>query len=110
MFLIFRFVWHGTSNLGSQTDMFTHLLDYQSYCTPSGFSFGDDWDIYGPTTNPNPPINELNVADRAQALVDNLKSRAAFYATDNFLFPFGCDFNYQNALVMFKNMDKLISM
>jgi len=104
-----EFIWHGTSNLGAETDMFTHLLDYQSYCTPGGFSFDNEWNIYDSATNPNPPITPVNIQQRASALVDNLKTRAGFFATDNFLFPFGCDFDYQNAVTNFKNMDKLIN-
>jgi hypothetical protein len=30
------------------------------------------------------------------------------YKTNNVLIPFGCDFNFQNAWMKYKNMDKLI--
>ena len=36
------------------------------------------------------------------------KTRAAWYATPHVLIPFGCDFNFQNALMKYKNMDLLI--
>ena len=96
--------------MGLKSDMFTHLLDYKGYCTTDTFAFGDYWDIYDSRVNPNPPVTNENIKLRADELVLDLKERSSFYATDNFLFPFGCDFNYQNAQVMFKNMDKLISM
>jgi hypothetical protein len=71
------------------------------------FSYSDTWNIYF-TPNPNPPINDKNIAKQAQLLVDNFNQRAQWYATNHLLWPFGCDFNYQNADTMYKNMDKLI--
>ena len=36
------------------------------------------------------------------------KERARYFKTPNVIVPFGCDFNFQNALMKYKNMDKLI--
>lgn len=46
----------------------------------------------------------------ADQLVRNFKLRSSWYSTNNLLWPFGCDFNYQNAVQMYKNMDRLIGM
>ena len=36
------------------------------------------------------------------------KERGAWFKTNNVLIPLGCDFEFQNALMKYKNMDKLI--
>ena len=78
------------------------------YCTPNGFDWGTSWNIYDPP-NPNPPLTDFNLEERAQAFVDNIKQRSQWYRTNKLLWPFGCDFAYQNALTMFKNMDTMIA-
>ena len=86
------------------------------YCTPKGF----DWE-HGVTQNlpvgDGPPVvitqqpswvTSTNVKERAEEYAAVAKHRAAWFKTNNVLIPFGCDFNFQNAWMKYKNMDKLI--
>ncbi|KAJ4462635.1 putative Lysosomal alpha-mannosidase [Paratrimastix pyriformis] len=99
-----EFIWRSageTASRGTDADMWTHVLDHH-YCMPKGFDFeGDPYN--------NPPITPANVKDRAQVLVDECKSRSTMFRHNHLLLPFGCDFSWQNATVMYENMDALIA-
>jgi hypothetical protein len=41
---------------------------------------------------------------RADLLVNVSLTRAAWFRSNNVLIPFGCDFQFQNAWMMYKNM------
>lgn len=87
------------------------------YCTPDGF----DWE-HGVTQNlpvgDGPPViitqspswvTPTNVKQRAEEYALLARERAKWFKTNNVLIPLGCDFNFQNAWMKYKNMDKLIS-
>eukprot|EP00732_Lithocolla_globosa_P001614 Lithocolla_globosa_v1_NODE_831_length_3216_cov_37.534641.p2 type:complete len:179 gc:universal NODE_831_length_3216_cov_37.534641:489-1025(+) len=86
------------------------------YCTPNGFNWehGVTQDLPDgdgpPPIVKNPPSHSFqpNDYDRAKEFVELARSRVKDFRTNNILIPFGCDFTYQNANQMFKNMDKLI--
>lgn len=100
-----EFTWRGSKSLGNQTDMFTHVL-YDDYCTPHGF----EWEESDPPIITQPPsaLTPTNVKERADLFVSMAKTRNEAYRTPNQLIPLGCDFNFQNANMKYKNMDKLI--
>lgn len=50
----------------------------------------------------------MNVKERADTFVQLMQERAKSYKTNNVLVTFGSDFQYMNALINFKNMDKLM--
>jgi len=60
------------------------------------------------TTSPS-WVTPANVSLRAEEYVLMARSRAALFRTNNILIPMGCDFNFQNALMKYKNMDKIIN-
>ena len=91
-----EFVWRGSESLGSETDMFTHVLD-SHYSSPSDFDF-----------EYNAPITDANIATRAANLVSILMQRSTWYRSSHLLVPAGDDFRFQNAKVQFDNWDKLI--
>ncbi|PSN54844.1 Lysosomal alpha-mannosidase, partial [Blattella germanica] len=98
-------VWEGSANLGTTTDLFTSIL-YDFYTPPSGFCF----DIMCSDT---PIIDDkrsadYNVDQRVQDFLDYVHKHEAAYTTNNILVTMGGDFNYQDALTWFKNLDKLI--
>lgn len=82
-------------------------MDQYNYCTPSTFSWDTVWNIYVPP-NINQPVESYNIRLRADEIVRTFKKRSAWFRTNNLLWAFGCDFNYQNSWTMFKNMDRLM--
>ncbi|EFC40940.1 predicted protein [Naegleria gruberi] len=90
--------------------IFTHVLEHH-YSAPeicfndgtcTGFDFESD-----PASNP--PITNENIDARASLLVDYMRNVSKTYRTNNVLIPFGNDFRFQKANLMFDNMDLLIS-
>ncbi|XP_069699538.1 lysosomal alpha-mannosidase-like [Periplaneta americana] len=98
-------IWEGSSNLGASADMFTSAL-YNHYSAPSGFCF----DILC-NTEPfidNQKSPDYNVDAKVQNFVNFVNGQAEHYTSNNILVTMGDDFNYQDALMYFKNMDKLV--
>ncbi|KAI2807423.1 carbohydrate binding [Blomia tropicalis] len=99
-------VWHGSDDLGSSGDLFTSVMN-NGYGPPEGFN----WDLIGGVDEPvidNPKSEEYNVEKIVEAFVATSLFHHRNYATNQILFPMGSDFHYQDANILFKNMDKLI--
>ncbi|KAL5280981.1 MAN2B1.2 family protein [Megaselia abdita] len=99
-------IWHGSpTNLGSSSDLFTGAL-YNHYSAPPGFCFD--------TLCQDEPIVDSkrkdirNVDSKVKAFIDYINNLSTKYRTNNVMVPMGDDFNYQEANINFKNMDKLI--
>ncbi|KAL1790773.1 epididymis-specific alpha-mannosidase [Sigmodon hispidus] len=116
-----QFVWHGSPSLSEQQEIFTHVMDQYSYCTPSHISFSNRSGFYwnGVAVFPEPPpdgiypnmsepVTPTNIRLYAEALVANIKQRAAWFRTPHVLWPWGCDKQFFNASVQFSNMDPLL--
>lgn len=93
-----EFFWRG-SDVGdiAATDMLTHVLHTHYSAVP-----GYDWEERGI------PVNDGNVAHRAQHYCQVVKERAHAYRTSHLLVPFGDDFKFKNAGLQFRNMDQLV--
>ncbi|EDQ91378.1 uncharacterized protein MONBRDRAFT_36279 [Monosiga brevicollis MX1] len=97
-----EFVWQPSPILNDSTArLFTHIFD-SYYCMPGGFRWGMEGDT-------SPDITPANAADRAQAFVQAVLPRADWYRTPYVLVPWGCDFMYQNATLVFSNTDRLMA-
>ncbi|KAI2808070.1 carbohydrate binding [Blomia tropicalis] len=99
-------VWQASSDLGKSADLFTGMMNF-GYGPPQGFN----WDLVGGADEPvidDPESDEYNVPRRVKELIDLAKTYQKYYATNNVMFPMGTDFQYQDAHIYFKNMDKLI--
>ncbi|XP_010640224.2 epididymis-specific alpha-mannosidase [Fukomys damarensis] len=116
-----QFVWRGSPSLAAQQEIFTHVMDQFSYCTPSHLPFSNRSGFYwngvavfpepppdGVYPNMSEPVTPANIALYAQALVANVKQRAAWFRTPHVLWPWGCDKQFFNATVQFANMDLLL--
>jgi hypothetical protein len=69
--------------------VFTHVW-YDGYCSPGGFY----WD------SGDPPVTDANIKKVADNLANNVKGWLSGYKTQtDVLFPFGCDFQFQQASV-----------
>ncbi|XP_063233903.1 lysosomal alpha-mannosidase-like [Bacillus rossius redtenbacheri] len=98
-------MWRASADLGSDADLFTGV-NFNGYSAPSGFCFDikcSDEPIIEDDESP-----EYNVPRKLNSFVDQVKKQASFYATDNIMLTMGDDFNYMEAHMNYKNMDKLI--
>ncbi|NXO00359.1 MA2B2 mannosidase, partial [Rhinopomastus cyanomelas] len=116
-----QFVWRGSPSLSERQEIFTHVMDHYSYCTPSQLPFSNRSGFYwnGFATFPDPPkdgvypnmsvpVTDRNIHLYAQAMVANIKERAAWFRTSDVLWPWGCDKQFFNASVQYLNMDQLL--
>ncbi|XP_075216675.1 lysosomal alpha-mannosidase II isoform X3 [Lycorma delicatula] len=99
-------LWQGSPhNLGLSADIFTGIL-YNTYSPPPGFCF----DIL---CDDEPIIDDknsfaYNLDSRVSKFLEYIHQQKISYTTNHLIVTMGDDFNYQNANVWFKNMDKLI--
>ena len=97
-----EFIWRGSSSLGKDAEMFTHVMD-SHYCTPAEMNFernvinGDD----------NLPTYPTDVGEVVQSFLKMARARSEWYRHDQVLLPYGCDFSHQNAFKSFRGMDTL---
>ncbi|XP_034532568.1 epididymis-specific alpha-mannosidase [Notolabrus celidotus] len=116
-----QFVWRGSPSLKEKQQIFTHTMDQFSYCTPSYLPFSNGSGFYwnGVALFPDPPKNGIypnmslpvtkkSVHAYAKTMVENIKQRAAWFRTNNVLWPWGCDKQFYNSSVQFNNMDPLM--
>nr|XP_003461910.1 epididymis-specific alpha-mannosidase [Cavia porcellus] len=116
-----QFMWRGSPSLSTQQQIFTHVMDQFSYCTPAHLPFSNRSGFYwngvavfpepppdGVYPNMSEPVTPANVELYAQVLVANVKQRAAWFRTPHVLWPWGCDKQFFNASVQFANMDPLL--
>ncbi|XP_039921041.1 epididymis-specific alpha-mannosidase [Hirundo rustica] len=116
-----QFVWQGSPSLAEKQEIFTHVMDQYSYCTPSQLPFSNRSGFFwnGFATFPDPPkdgvypnmslpVTDANLHLYAQTMVANIKERAAWFRTGEVLWPWGCDKQFFNASVQYSNMDLLV--
>ncbi|XP_012408461.1 epididymis-specific alpha-mannosidase [Sarcophilus harrisii] len=117
-----QFVWRGSPSLAESQEIFTHVMDQYSYCTPSYLPFSNRSGFYwnGIAVFPNPPedgiypnmsvpVTDASLRLYAQTMVANIKERAAWFRTQDVLWPWGCDKQFFNSSVQFANMDPLLA-
>lgn len=101
-----EFVWRGSpNNLGEDAQLFTGVL-YNGYGPPSGFC----WDINckdDPIMD-DENLNDYNVQKKVADFIDAAHDQMKHYHTNSIMMTMGSDFQYQNAHIWYKNMDKLI--
>ncbi|OQV16536.1 Lysosomal alpha-mannosidase [Hypsibius exemplaris] len=98
-------IWEGSDSLGKMSDIFTGILP-NVYWPPSTFCF--DLLCNDPPIMDDPRLEDYNVVERVATFMEVVNNQSLQYKTDNLIITMGNDFNYQNAHVWFKNLDKLI--
>ncbi|XP_017076117.2 LOW QUALITY PROTEIN: lysosomal alpha-mannosidase [Drosophila eugracilis] len=96
-------VWQSSEYLKS-SNIFTGML-YNHYSAPPGFCFDincEDAPIIDGESYDN------NVDKRVSDFIDYVKTMSKSYRSTHIMVPMGDDFQYEDAAVNFKNMDKLI--
>ncbi|EDV97218.1 lysosomal alpha-mannosidase [Drosophila grimshawi] len=96
-------IWQSSESL-SDSDLFTGML-YHHYSAPPGFCFdvlcSDDPIIDGKSY-------DNNVKARVDSFVSYVKKMSNSFRATHVMVPMGDDFQYEDAEINFKNMDKLI--
>ncbi|KAL9654522.1 hypothetical protein ABK040_006587 [Willaertia magna] len=114
----FEFYWCDDNyefgkNINLQNDcIFTHIFDH--HYSPPEICDDNDGNCYGYDFESDPKYNPFitneNIYQRASDLVDYIRNVSLYYRNNNnLLIPFGNDFRFQRADLMFNNMDKLIN-
>lgn len=116
-----QFVWRGSHSLSEGQEIFTHIMDQYSYCTPSYLPFSNSSGFYwnGIALFPDPPTDGIypnmslpvtgdTIRSYAETMVANIKQRAAWFRSTEVLWPWGCDKQFFNSSVQFENMDPLL--
>eukprot|EP01043_Picozoa_sp_COSAG02_P046663 COSAG02_NODE_4386_length_5421_cov_4.810973_6_plen_904_part_00 len=95
-------VWRPSRSAeGASRDIMTAVLDpLQFYSYPPGFGFEGDKSSW---------ITDSNIESRADAFAQFIKKKAAGFATNSLLVPFGSDFQFTKASINYENMDKLMA-
>ena len=99
-----EFVWRASSSLAdAETEIFTRILE-SYYCLPLP-TFAFEWGEDRGAKIPSDPASTLEVSE---TLANITKQRAPWFRTNNVMIPWGCDYMYQNAALMFGSTDKII--
>ncbi|EDW77497.1 uncharacterized protein Dwil_GK24528 [Drosophila willistoni] len=101
--LAMEMIWDASESL-SNDELFTGML-YRHYSAPPGYCFdvhcGDDPII-------DTKSYDNNVKSRVDDFLSYVSAVAENYRSNHVMIPMGDDFQYEDAQVNFKNMDKLI--
>ncbi|XP_055327449.1 lysosomal alpha-mannosidase-like isoform X2 [Paramacrobiotus metropolitanus] len=98
-------IWTTSPNLGQRSQIFAGILP-NGYSPPLHFCF--DTLCHDSPIMDDPRLNDYNVDEKVKSFVDQMHNQATIYATNHLIVTMGEDFNYQNADMWFKNLDKLI--
>ena len=100
-----EFVWQSNQGLGRSSDLFTGVLP-NGYGPPGGFCF-DDTCGDSPIVD-DPSSEEYNVDAKVNDFLNQANDQAKRFATNHIIMTMGSDFQFQNAVMWFKNLDLLI--
>uniref|UniRef100_A0A8C4Q1D9 Alpha-mannosidase n=2 Tax=Eptatretus burgeri TaxID=7764 RepID=A0A8C4Q1D9_EPTBU len=99
-------VWRGSANLNPPSaDLFTGVLP-NGYNPPDGFCW-DQLCADEPIVD-DKNSREYNKEKFVSLFLETAKKQSKYYKTNHIIMTMGSDFQYENANVWFKNMDKLI--
>jgi hypothetical protein len=114
-------VWRGSVSLGESTEIFTDVLYsmptcYQALTFAGDYCYlqGTAWEWGDDPIQDDPRLFDVNVENRANFFAQQVstlfkgshklqvRTRASTVRTNNVLIPFGCDFQFENAVINFK--------
>ncbi|XP_064640290.1 lysosomal alpha-mannosidase-like isoform X2 [Lineus longissimus] len=98
-------MWKASNNLGSSGNIFTGAF-YGGYGAPGGYCF--DEKCQDTPIMDDDRLHDDNVKARVDEFMKAMSDRAKAFATSHVMQTMGDDFNFQNANMNFKNIDKLI--
>ena len=99
-------VWRASPSLGLKSGVFTGVFQSGNYGPPSGFCY--DQFCEDPPIQDDPLLEDYNVQERVDTFVQECEELAIHTEGNHIMLQMGSDFQYENANVWFKNLDKLI--
>ena len=101
-----QMVWQGSETLGASSNIFTGALYHTTYGPPSTFCF--DIGCRDPPIQDDPDLFDYNVDERVKTFINYTLEQAKHHRTSDIMLTMGSDFQYMNAKIWYKNMDKLM--
>ncbi|XP_028421173.1 lysosomal alpha-mannosidase [Perca flavescens] len=99
-------LWRASDSLTPpMADLFTGILP-NGYNPPEGFCWDQSCD--DPPIRDDPDLEDYNVHDVVKRFLIIANSQATVYKTNHIIMTMGSDFQYENANLWYKNLDKLI--
>ncbi|XP_070684120.1 lysosomal alpha-mannosidase [Pempheris klunzingeri] len=99
-------LWRASDSLTPpMADLFTGILP-NGYNPPEGFCW--DQSCSDPPIRDDPDLEDYNVDDVVNRFLAIANSQAMVYKTNHIIMTMGSDFQYENANLWYKNLDKLI--
>jgi lysosomal alpha-mannosidase len=95
--------WYPSMSLPNMSILTGYM--YGGYCTP-GVCL---WDAGAAPVQDDPLLEDYNLDNIAQRFLSFVQQQAADMRHNDIMLAWGCDFMFQNAHLMFKNMDKLMN-
>jgi len=95
--------WSPSASL-SNISLLTGMM-YGGYCTPAGFM----WEYGDEPIQDDPLLENYNLVQKAEQMMQWVNAQAALMRHNDVMLSWGCDFMYQNAHMMFKNIEKLMA-
>ncbi|XP_062312069.1 lysosomal alpha-mannosidase [Osmerus eperlanus] len=99
-------IWRASDSLPSPAaDLFTGILP-NGYNPPEGFCWDQSCD--DPPIRDDPDLEDYNVDDVVSRFLTIARAQSLVYKTNHIIMTMGSDFQYENANLWYKNLDKLI--
>ncbi|CAO1425424.1 unnamed protein product [Diamesa serratosioi] len=105
-----EFRWRQNWDTQGSTDLFTHMMPFYSYdiphtcgpepkvCCQFDFKRLPGYGLNCPWKVPPQPINDANVAKRAELIVDQWRKKSVLYNTRSVFIPLGDDFRFTQSM------------
>ncbi|XP_003972325.3 lysosomal alpha-mannosidase isoform X1 [Takifugu rubripes] len=99
-------LWRASDSLTPPSaDLFTGILP-NGYNPPEGFCW--DQSCSDPPIRDDPDLEDYNVDEVVEQFLTVAHNQALVYKTNHIIMTMGSDFQYENANLWYKNLDKLI--
>ncbi|XP_076147474.1 lysosomal alpha-mannosidase [Alosa pseudoharengus] len=99
-------LWRASESLSPpMADLFTGILP-NGYNPPDGFCW--DQSCSDAPIRDDPNLEDFNVDEMVRKFLETAHSQSKIYKTNHIIMTMGSDFQYENANLWYKNMDKLI--
>ena len=100
-----EWIWEGSQSLGNSAQVFAGELFGQGN---GGYGTWLSYDGSGTQVQDDPSRHDYNIDKVVDQFVQHAQEQAKAFRTEHQIWACGSDFNYQNALHWYRNLDKII--